>query len=365
MEEFYDEEVPPPTVITEKKSLVGGESGGRKNKGRSKKKGASSAGRRQQQPSAYKIEGIEDAFTKDQLRKQKRRRRRQKRLERLGKLAVAVCIGGCITAIVMVSLIVAEVGKWANPPTLSPTMAPTLPPTTAPIATPAPITPSPTVKSDPTKSPTKSPTKRPTAAPTKAPTVSPAPTLSVKNEYVLEPKEDTYIHQDGPNMARSYGKEEILLVQNGITTNDDIPKTAALLTFDTSIVPSSDRLAKDGKTAILKLTHKPLALEDQDRPAGEITVRRIPSSPTLIVESINGMFDPKNFRDGTNKLVVGTTDTDVEVDISSLIWDDPFDNDIIFLMLENTGPVQEVGDEFYSRESDDKPQLILSNLIPN
>ena len=91
MEEFYDEEVPPPTVITEKKSLVGGESGGRKNKGRSKKKGASSAGQRQQQPSAYKIEGIEDAFTKDQLRKQKRSLRSREKWQLRGAGPPANC----------------------------------------------------------------------------------------------------------------------------------------------------------------------------------------------------------------------------------------------------------------------------------
>jgi hypothetical protein len=113
------------------------------------------------------------------------------------------------------------------------------------------------------------------------------------------------------------------------------------------------------------LTHKAAALGNLDRQPAPITVSRLRSTSftSLDVETLNGadFGYPKHIVDGPT-VDVSTTANAVTIDITDLVWDNPFDEDMLFLMLEARGQEQEAGDYFFSRESDTPPQLTLSNL---
>lgn len=135
----------------------------KKNRWRLGRKKKNKSSKKQTPEHMYKIEGMEDAMAKEAAKKERRRKRRMKRYELIGKITVALCCCGCIAAIVIVSLVIAEVGKWADEEaaessmmTVNPidvTPSPTLPgglrPTKAPVA---PVTPTqPPVAPPPTR----------------------------------------------------------------------------------------------------------------------------------------------------------------------------------------------------------------------
>lgn len=299
---------------------------------------------------AMVIENMDEVERK----RQKRKRRRKKRLERLGKLAVVVCCAGVIAAIV-VTIVFTQAAiaiTTPAPPTLAPTHMPAVP-------TYKPTVPHPTAKVPGTSpKPPPVPTMTPVAAPT-----TPAPTLPVQDTYTLNPTQDTYVYTEGPYTSTTFGKDEVLLVQRGFVRNDDIPDASILLIFDTSSIPSFDRLATDGKKAVLKLYHKPADITDVQRQPAPIIVSRYPSTPVMI-ESVSGAtFEIKNFWDGPT-VEVPTDATVATFDITDLVFNDPFSHNQLFLMLQVRNQEQEVGDYFYSRESDTPPELIFTGMKP-
>lgn len=151
------------------------------------------------------------------------------------------------------------------------------------------------------------------------------------------------------------------MIQNGLRTKEEIPDSFAIMTFDTSDIPSFGRMAADGKKAVLRLTHKDLDIGDLDELPAQITVSRMYSTPLDIEALHGGSWPDPQFWDGPT-VTVETTDKVVEFDISSLVFNDLFEDNQLFLKLENRGEEQQAGDRFYSRESDNPPQLILSDL---
>jgi hypothetical protein len=314
---------------------------------------------------AFQIEGMGEAMSKEERKKERRKKRRKALEERTGKIVVVCCccsiIAAIIVAIVLSDAFAKSNGnyyeKQANRPTPAPVLQPVVPdpivtpepkPTRMPVPTPMPVT-------------TKKPTPRPTRPPipsTPAPVKPPTP---LQDEYVLKPNQDTYIYKDGLYKTKAFGKEETFLVQNG-PRSKNVPDAFALIAFDTSEIPSLDLLATSGKKAVLRLTHKPATLGNQDRQPAPMTVSRLRST-SLDVETLHGGdFEyPKHIVDGPT-VDVSTTAKAVTIDITDLVWDTPFVDDMLFLMLEARGQEQEAGDYFFSRESDTPPQLTLSNL---
>lgn len=298
------------------------------------------------------IENMDDVERK----RQKRKRKRKKRLERLGKLAVCVCCVGIITAIVL-TIVLTEAAIAVTtpaPPTLAPTFMPAVPTYKPTVAHPTVKVPAPT-------------TKPPTAA---APTLKPvvpataAPTLSFQESYTLNPTQDTYIFTEGVDFSRTYGNEETFLVQTGFVRNDDIPDAIGLLIFDLSRIPGLEKLAESSEKKVeLTLYHEPLAVEDQNREPAPITVSRLPSTP-LLIEAVSGStFVPKNIKDGPS-VKVPTDATQATFDITNLFFNTPLEDNMLFLMLQTRNQEQEIGDHFFSRESDTPPELTLSGFTP-
>jgi hypothetical protein len=137
-----------------------------------------------------------------------------------------------------------------------------------------------------------------------------------------------------------------------------------LCTFQTS----SNRLLgfkigsipKSFSRVTLQLYHQP---RSRNRGAATLTVRLLPSTPLAIESLHGGLFNPED-DEGTfgPTFSVAPSDTIVQVDLTSLVRNAAND-DQLFLMLENRGAEQfegGEGDRFYSRETDDPPQLIVS-----
>lgn len=296
------------------------------------------------------IENMDDVERK----RRKRRRKRRKRLERLGRLAVCVCVIGVIVAIVLTIVLTEAAIAVTAPPPPAPTVAPS-PPTYKPTVS----HPTPTVPHHTPSSPVAP--VAPAPVPVAVPTIQTSP--PVRNEYILNPIQDTYVYTTGSNMAKTYGKEETFLVQKGASSNDLVDDALAMMVFDTSTVPSFDQLATEGKSAVLRLYHQPLDITEQNREAAPITISRM-NQTVADIEGLNGnTLVLHNWWDGPI-ISVETYEVLVEVDISDLVFGTPFQDNRLILFLQTKTQKQEVGDRFYSRESDEPPVLTLNNLLP-
>jgi len=255
-------------------------------------------------------------------------------------------------------------GSFSTP---SPTVAPrpTFPPVTAPpFPRPSlrpPPTNFPTVSPAPTIKITDSPTRGPTPYPTIAPTLTPSPTESVPERMVLNPIADNTIYKDGLGQIglESHGTEESMLVQDGLDEKVEIPDAYSILAFDMSVVPPKERLCGVKPTAELQLFHE--RTQAQRGPA-TLNILRLPSTRLDIETLHGGFFFPYESESEPIEgptFQVATSDPDVRIDITDLVFDNEFVFDQLFLMIENRGPEQEVGDRFKTRESDSPPKLIL------
>jgi hypothetical protein len=288
-------------------------------------------------------------------KRQKRKRKRRKRLERLGKIAVCLCCLGSILALVLTLVLTkaAIAVTTPAPPTLAPTPMPAIP-----TYKPTPAHPTAKIPGRPT-------TKPPSMSiPTVKPRVSASPTFAIVDSYTLEAKQDTYIYTKGALRSNNFGKNEKLFVQTGIRTIDSSANAITLLIFDTSSIPNFDQLATTGKSAFLVLDHVPLDISDRNREAAPITVSRMDST-SVRIESVSGtdFKIPKTWDGPTVNVPVDATE--VVFDITDIYFNTDFDSENqLFLMLQTRGQEQEVGDYFYSRESDKPPLLMLSGLAP-
>lgn len=299
------------------------------------------------------IENMDDVERK----RQKRRRKRRKRLERLGKIAVAVCCLGAILAIVLTVMLTeaAIAATSPAPPTVAPTPMPVIQTYKPTIAHPTAKVPEPTTKPPSMSVPTVKP-----AAPT-----TPAPTFAVNDTYTMIAQQDTYIYTMGAEVSKTYGRQDTLYVKAGrIGAIDATPDAIALLVFDTTAIPSFDKLASTGRSATLKLYHQPLDLSDRDRGPASITVSRMQKTP-LLIESVSGSdFEVPQTVDGPT-IDVPVDSAEVSFDITDLFFSSEFNSqDQLFLKLQAYSQDQEVGDYFFSRESDTPPQLLLAGLAP-
>lgn len=306
---------------------------------------------------------------------------------RRGFLACTLC--GICLIVVGAAIALGLVMSEGQGTTVAPTFAPaalTPPPVKAAASTPtfvfptfapnyvAPTitTPAPTNSSAPTASISTSPTQSPTSRPTSSPSTSMAPTRAVPDVLSLVPDQDTYIYTDGFYEADSFGHDQTLLVQHGPRGVPEVPTAYILMTFNLDLVPAAWRIANRNNTAVLKLTHaiRPDAAKQN---ASTYTVVRLPATP-LAVETLHGLlFVPYSGINGSN-FTVSPFQQQVEVDITSLLFglppynisrrygrnlQEPTKNQF-FIMIQDQGPSQPIGgDRFYSRESNNPPELVL------
>ena len=248
-------------------------------------------------------------------------------------------------------------------PSFDPIQRPTLAPFPLPPSARPPPTNFPTVSPEPSASPVVVPTPKPTLFPTLMPTLSPAPTQTVPDVIGLPPFADITIFTDGISdlQFENFGTEDSLLVQDGLASKTQIPDAYSLLAFDMTNVPSSrDRLWDRDTSAILRLQHVPAAIE---RGPATLHIVRLPSTRLDIETLHGGLFFPDGGIEGPS-FEVAPADTEVNVDITNLVFNYTVELDQLFLMIENRGPEQEAGDRFKSRESGEPPQIIF-NFTPN
>ena len=214
---------------------------------------------------------------------------------------------------------------------------------------------------------TSSPTIKPSPNPTKAPTISPAPSKSIPEVVGIVADQDTYVHLDGRKAGwDKFGTEDTMLVQHGVAGNDDSPNSVVLITFPLDTVPSFDRLGSVKKSAVIRLKHE---LSVAERGEQIYTVVRMPQT-AMIVEGFHGdMFNAPGDEENEvipEGVVVGPTfgvnpdDDVINIDVTSLLFDNNPDETQFFIMIQDRGPEKpEGGDRFYTRESPTPPQLLI------
>ena len=329
-----------------------------------------------QQPS-MKFEGVDEAMAKAE----RRRERRRKRNERTGKIA-ACCLLVCLTIFLIVFFTVIKEGEKIMHDafvyeTTAPSPHPTPPPTKFTVSTPAPTEVKKPTLSVTTPSPTGQYKPPPTAVPTSSPTITAAPTKAVAPLYLFQPETDTYLFIDGPNTARSYGKQKVLFIQHGtkLTTKPgqqpDIPTSYGILKFDLKSIPEFPDRSRWTETmkVSLKMTHVPKG--DDDKSPLELHVYRMPNNNEVVVNSWTGdSFKKAPNTDGVwvAKTTVQPKDSAVEIDVTAALnlpeaqlTSGLYEDDQIFLRLQVEGTPDE-GDEFRSLESDQPPGLLFSFL---
>jgi hypothetical protein len=194
----------------------------------------------------------------------------------------------------------------------------------------------------------------------------------------MTPIEDTHLFIDGPNIARSYGRQDKLFVQHGskLTTKPGqepkIPTSYAIMKFNLKNVQDfpDRRRWPDDMQVKLQLTHEPQNDEaGDDNTPSRLEVYRMPNNYDLEVESWTGSSftsAPKYTREG---ILVGqaTVPADMEsfeIDIKPAFYlsDDKlstghYKDDQVLLMLAVNDGNPRSGVEFGSRESDTPPKI--------
>jgi hypothetical protein len=271
------------------------------------------------------------------------------------------------------------VQQEGSPITVGPTMfpAPVVPmvapgatlapprPTIMPVVVPA-GPPSPPDNNNPSLPPqqqqTAPPVLPPNLRPTQPPIVAPTSLLPPTNtRFVLLPFADTAVFTTGFDTGEAFGMDDTMLVQNGPRASNLIPDAFSLVAFDLGEL--SSRGNNNFNAAQLQLFHIPAT---RARGAATLTVRRLPSTRFSIETLHGGLFNPSEDSGTTGPTFsVSPDDTIVRVDVTSLVLRAAgFDEDDhqVLLMIENLGAEQvsgAEGDRFYTRETDDPPQLIF------
>jgi len=208
-----------------------------------------------------------------------------------------------------------------------------------------------------------SPTLRPTlSGPIPAPVLTPTSLLQpTSTQIIVTPYADTYIYREGFDRFEAFGDEDTFLVQNGPSiVRDEIADAIGLIAFDLSEISST----AEPQSFTLRLYHEPL---DVDRGSSTLQIRRMPST-VLFIESLHSsLYDPDDDEGVIGpSFVVSPDDTIIDIDITDLVFAfNSEENDDIFLLIENKGDEQVKGaggDRFFSRETNDPPQLIISIL---
>ena len=151
------------------------------------------------------------------------------------------------------------------------------------------------------------PTSSPVVTPTDAPTA--APELF---QVSLTVDADTHI-QDGDFSNVVFGSEDTLLVQNG-----EQFKSMILLSFDLMDVQfPSDNLFDESKRAILQLER---VVSIADSPPTNVTVVKLPATPSPIERVSYNLYRPVNGVDGPVFTVSKSDESLVEVDITEFFF---------------------------------------------
>jgi hypothetical protein len=180
------------------------------------------------------------------------------------------------------------------------------------------------------------------------------------SQIIILPYDDTFIYRDGFTTFEAFGTEDTFLVQNGPGfVRDEVADAVGLLAFDVSSgLSAAGHTVKAIQQITLRLSHEPAV---RNRGAATLTIRRLPST-VLAIETLHaGLFDPADDEGVVGpSFSVSPDDTIVDVDVTNLLSSDQED---VFLMLENKGAEQSQGaegDRFFTRETNDPPQLIIT-----
>jgi hypothetical protein len=287
------------------------------------------------------------------------------------KLIAFAVLCWCCLCLIIIGVVVGIIMGNRNveePDTMpSYTARPTLAPQPLPPSGRPPPTMKPTESMAPSVGTMLSPTTQPTREPTASPTISSAPTKSIPQTLGIFADQDTYINLSGDKVlvGAENGKMDTFLVQNGPLRDETIPDAVALISFPFDEVPAFGRLDGLPKNAILRITH---VVPEEPHGSASYTIVRIPET-RMAVEYLHGFsFLPPD--DEAGGVLVGPSfevkpsDTEIDIDITTLFFDYKLESRIepnqLLLMIQNRGAEQEQGgDEFYSRESNSPPQLLV------
>jgi hypothetical protein len=209
-------------------------------------------------------------------------------------------------------------------------------------------------------------------APTESPFMNaifgPTPTTAAPSEpipevVIIRPGADTYITSGAVN----HGAEDILLVQNGVGGND---VAVSLVSFDIENITSLPDSVLDGRveTATIIFTLKPDADTTSSSDISMIQVARLPSTPVSIEDLGNDDFEQPANKTIGSIFEVPSNATTVSADVTDFLFGQ---TDVVILrrlttqekqlllVLENRGTLQSQSVQFYSRESDFPPQLVI------
>ena len=250
-----------------------------------------------------------------------------------------------------------SIGSDSSPTFSDPTRSPVQSQTGAPTIMPT------TGGGNSTPNSTPKPSLRPSMPPAQSPILAPTSVLQPSpSQIIILPYADTFIYRDGFTSFEAFGTDDTFLVQNGPAfVRDDVADAVGLLAFDVASGLSAEGISANAIQQItLRLFHEPAVW---NRGAATLTIRRL-ASTTLAIETLHaGLFDPADDEGITGpSFSVHPDDTIVEVDVTDLLSSD---QDDVFLMIENKGAEQvqgAEGDRFFTRETNNPPQLILTMM---
>ena len=173
----------------------------------------------------------------------------------------------------------------------------------------------------------------------------------------MPPDQDTFIFVDGFYKFESQGDENSLLVQNGPVAVNEIPDAFILMTFDLTCCGMPSQVNQQNLRVILQIHHIPAP--NLNRGPASYTLMRFPFTPLAVEFLHGGIFTPSSGAVEGPSFDVAPLDTVITIDITDLVVGDPIGDGQLFLQIVNNGPQQDSGDRFYSRESNNPPQLFI------
>lgn len=254
-----------------------------------------------------------------------------------------------------------------------------------------------------TSQPSTTPSIYPSSVPSMQPSISSEPSLNptvfIPEQAILYAVSDTFVTIAQPNT--DFGNAQTLIVQSGLENAILSPISIAILSFSLDSMPTwQDLFQQDRTFSATLMLHKPISMLNRDASTIRVVRWMYPleegeaeqddsilesitwtdfedlHNGTNILEEATKYGNEEEFLLGSNFSVYPNNDT-LSVDISDLLYSDftlptnpslDYENATSSLFLKDKRPVvlllinqgsPQIGDEFYSRESDSPCQLIM------